>query len=77
MLTNMWAFLRPFGGKAAKPATTDFGDVNESDIQKPRRIPPHQKYRLMSAEDRWRANAGSRPPSERDNAASSGSRLAG
>ena len=75
MLDKIRTFFR--FGKGAKPAPTDFADEPAID-QRPRRIPPHQRYRLMSAEERWIANASGRPrPVEPDPVSHSRPRNAG
>ena len=81
---KIWAFLwPPIDRSPTEPAATPVVDgpfrigtfdVSEINLRQSNRVPPHQRYRAMSAEQRWGVYQSFRPPAEAANADASRAR---
>jgi hypothetical protein len=82
--SKMWAFLwPPIDHNPIEPGVTQVVDgpfrigtfdVSETSPRHDDRVPPHQRYRAMSAEQRWGVYSSSRPSAEAANAGASRAR---
>jgi hypothetical protein len=71
---KIWAFLwPPIDPNPIEPGVTPVVDgpfrigtfdVSETNLRQSNRVPPHQRYRAMSAEQRWSVYSSFRPPAE-------------
>lgn len=82
--SKMWAFLwPPIDHNPIEPGVTQVVDgpfrigtfdVSETSPRHDDRVPPHQRYRAMSAEQRWGVYSSFRPSAEAANAGASRAR---
>jgi hypothetical protein len=81
---KIWAFLwPPIDPNPIEPGVTPVVDgpfrigtfdVSESSPRQSNRVPPHQRYRAMSAQERWSVYSSFRPPAETEAAGSAPAR---